>query len=315
MDEQGEWPATLHGKKRIYRASGGRKSPFRTGVVTTTERREFATPVFLFEYIGNMIYLQTYQMFESMQDGVTPEQRALLNASCQHYQKNNKMVQPKDAWWVDPETGLVNVGGNFILKDKWTEGLLGIKFGKIGGYFNVNGAGLESASELPREIGTHLNAGGNKFRTLEGIGYVKMSISVEDNLLVSLEGLTKELLSSFQPRWKIAMADRNPVRSGFLRDDLEDVLSGKETWTGVYLSYAIKKDPDGSIEWILKNKLSPEVLGAEIKKDPAKLAIELAKVPQKHRKALNDILDQIKDLPPGFRDDTELVADLSDIGL
>jgi hypothetical protein len=295
-------------------------SPFRTGVVTTTERREFATPVFLFEYIGNMIYLQTYKMFESMQDGVTPEQRALLNASCQYYQKNNKGVQPKDAWWVDPETGLVNVVGNFILKDKWTEGLLGIKFGKIGGYFNVNGAGLESASELPREIGTHLNAGGNKFRTLEGIGYVKMSISVEDNLLVSLEGLTKELLSSFQPRWKIAMADRNPVRSGFLRDDLEDVLSGKETWTGIYLSiiagdYAIKKDPDGSIEWILKNKLSPDVLGAEIKNAPAKLAIELAKVPQKHRKALNDILDQIKDLPPGFRDDTELVADLSDIGL
>jgi hypothetical protein len=39
-------------KKRIYKTSGGRKSPFRTGVVTTTERREFATPVFLFEYIG-----------------------------------------------------------------------------------------------------------------------------------------------------------------------------------------------------------------------------------------------------------------------
>lgn len=295
-------------------------SPFRTGVVTTTERREFATPVFLFEYIGNMIYLQTYQMFESMQDGVTPEQRALLNASCQYYQKNNKGVQPKDAWWVDPATGLVNVGGNFIIKDKWTEGLLGIKFGKVGGYFNVNGAGLESASELPREIGTHLNAGGNKFRTLEGIGYVKKSISVENNLLVSLEGLTKDLLGSFQPHSKIEMADRNPVRSGFLRDDLDEVLRGWSTWTGVYLSiiagdYTIKKDPDGSIEWILKNKLSPEVLGAEIKKDPAKLAIELAKVPQKHRKGLNDILDQIKDLPPGFKDDTSLVADLSDIGL
>jgi hypothetical protein len=268
-----------------------------------------------------MIYLQTYQMFESMQDGVTPDQRALLNASCQYYQKNNKGVQPKDAWWVDPETGLVNVGGNFILKDKWTEGLLGIKFGKIGGYFNVNGAGLESASELPREIGTHLNAGGNKFRTLEGIGYVKKSISVENNLLVSLEGLTKDLLGSSTQllHQKITMVDRNPVRSGFLRDDLEDVLSGKETWTGIYLSiiagdYAIKKDPDGSIEWILKNKLSPEVLGAEIKNAPAKLAIELAKVPQKHRKALNDILDQI-DLPPGFKDDTSLVADLSDIGL
>jgi hypothetical protein len=269
-----------------------------------------------------MIYLQTYKMFESMQDGVTPEQRALLNASCQYYQKNNKGVKPEDAWWVDPATGLVNVGGNFILKDKWTEGLLGIKFGKVAGYFNVNGAGLESASELPREIGTHLNAGGNKFRTLEGIGYVGKSISVENNLLVSLEGLTKDLMglsTQLLLHQKITMADRNPVRSGFLRDDLEEVLGGWETWTGIYLSiiagdYTIKKDPDGSIEWILQNKLSPEVLGAEIKKDPAKLAIELAKVPQKHRKALNDILDQI-DLPPGFKDDTSLVADLSDIGL
>ena len=267
-----------------------------------------------------MIYLKSYQMFESMQDGVTPEQRALLNASCQFYQKNNQMIKPKDAWWVDPETGLVNVGGNFIIKDRWTEGLLGIKFGKVGGYFNVNGAGLESASELPREIGTHLNAGGNKFRTLEGIGYVKKTISVENNLLVSLEGLTKDLMVSFTPQSKISIADRNPVRSGFLRDDLEDVLSGEETWTGIYLSivagdYAIKKDPDGSIEWILQNKLSPEVLGEEIRKAPEKMSIELAKVPSKHRKMLNDILDQIRDLPPGFREDKDLVADLSDIGL
>lgn len=267
-----------------------------------------------------MIYLKSYRMFESMQDGVTPEQRALLNASCKYYQRNNKGFQPQDAWWVDPETGLVNVGGNFILKDGWKEGLLGIKFGKIGGYFNVTGAGLEDASELPREIGTHLNAGGNKFRTLEGIGLVKRTISVENNLLVSLEGLTKDLLGSFTPPSKISAADRNPVRAGFLRDDLEDVLKGEATWTGIYLSivagdYAIKKDPDGSIEWILQNKLRPEVLGEEIRKSPAKMAIELAKVPAKHRKMLNDILDQIRDLPSGFREDKDLVADLSDIGL
>ncbi len=259
-------------------------------------------------------------MFESMQDGVTPEQRALLNASCQIYQKNNKLVQPEDSWWVNSETGLVDVGGNFVLKKGWKDGLLGIKFGKIGGYFNVIEAGLEDASELPREIGTHLNAEDNKFRTLEGIGFVKKSITVDGNLLVSLEGMTKELLGGFDPYSKIAGAARNPVRSAFLRDDLNDVINRKATWAGIYLSiiagdYGIKKDPDGSIEWILKNKLSPEVLGAEIKKDPAKLAIELAKVPQKHRKALNGILDQIKDLPPGFKDDTSLVADLSDIGL
>lgn len=252
-------------------------------------------------------------MFESMQDGVTPEQRDLLNASCKYYQKNNQGVQPKDAWWVDPETGLVNVGGNFVLKDGWKEGLLGIRFGKVNGYFNVIGAGLEDPSELPREIGTHLNAGDNKFRTLDGIGLVKKSISVENNLLVSLEGITEDST-------QILRADRNPVRAGFLRDDLEDVLKGRETWTGIYLSivagdYAIKKDPDGSIEWILKNKLSPEILGQEIKKAPEKMSVELAKIPQKHRKMLNDILDQIRDLPPRFREDKDLVTDLSDIGL
>ena len=274
-----------------------------------------------------MIYLQSYRVFESMQDGVTPEQRALLNASCQFYQKNNKMVKPEDAWWVDPATGLVNVGGNFLLMQGWTDGLLGIKFGKIGGYFNVNGAGLEFASELPREIGTHLNAEDNKFRTLEGIGLVQKSISVDGNLLVSLEGIEKDL-SGESNRYnyqgvflsKVQGAARNPVRSAFLRDDLEEVLSGKTTWTGIYLSiiagdYGMKKDPDGSIEWILQNKLNPEVLGAEIMKDPEKMVIDLAKVPQKHRKMLNDILDQIRNLPPGFKDDTDLVADLSDIGL
>ena len=266
-----------------------------------------------------MIYLKTYQMFESLQEGVTPDQKKLLNSSCQFYQKNNQMVNPKDAWWVDPETGLVNVGGNFILKSGWKEGLLGIKFGKIGGYFNVIGAGLEDASELPREIGTHLNAGNNKFRTLEGIGFVKKSISVESNLLVSLEGMTTELLGGFNPSSKFSMADRNPVRSGFLRDDLEDVLSGQETWTGIYLSivagdYAIKKDPEGSIEWILKNKLSPEILGQEIRKAPEKMAVDLAKIPQNHREYLNQVLSQI-DLPPGFKDDTDLLSTLGDVGL
>lgn len=272
-----------------------------------------------------MIYLKTYKMFESMQDGVTPEQRELLNASCQIYQKNNKLVQPEDAWWVNPATGLVDVGGNFVLKQGWTGGLLGIKFGRVNGYFNVTAAGLEDASELPREIGTHLNASDNKFRTLEGIGKVGKTIEVDNNLLVSLEGMTPELLGGLPAGNNIMRAGKfsglsgNPVRAPFLRDDLEEVIAGKEAWTGIYLSivagdYAIKKDPDGTIEWIIKNKLSPEVLEVEIKKAPAKMAIELAKVPAKHRKALNDILDQI-DLPPGFKDDTSLVADLSDIGL
>ena len=267
-----------------------------------------------------MIHIKSYRVFESMQDGVTPEQRALLNNSCQSYQKNGQLVKPRDAWSVDPGTGLVNVGGNFILSQNWKGGLLGIKFGEVRGYFNVIGAGLEDASELPRKVGSHLNIDDNKFRTLEGIGAVKKSITADNNLLVSLEGATKALLGGFSVPMKFQALAGNPVRSPFLRDDLEDVIGGEETWTEIYLAivsgeYAIKKDPDGSIEWILKNKLSPQILGAEIKKSPEKMSISLAKVPQNQRKILNGILDEIKDLPPGFRDDTDLVTDLTDVGM
>ena len=270
-----------------------------------------------------MIHIKSYRVFESMQDGVTSEQRELLNASCQIYQKNGQLVNPEDAWSVDPGTGLVNVGGNFVLDENWKGGLLGIKFGEVRGYFNVIGAGLEDASELPRKVGSHLNIDDNKFRTLEGIGIVKKSITADNNLFVSLEGATKELLGDFSVNFlpmKFEALAGNPVRSAFLRGDLEDVLRGEKTWTEIYLDivsgeYAIKKDLEGSIEWIFKNKLSPQILGAEIKKAPAKMSISLAKVPQNQRKILNGILDEIKDLPPGFREDTDLVTDLSDIGL
>ena len=111
----------------------------------------------------------------------------------------------------------------------------------------------------------------------------------------------------------------NPVRYSLLNDDLEEVLKGETTWTAVYLAivageYGISKDPEGSIGWIVENKLDPEALGAEIRKAPEKMAIELAKVDSKHKKALDDILNKI-DLPPGFRDDTDLVASLRDVGL
>ena len=56
-----------------------------------------------------MIYLKTYRMFESMQDGVTPQQRELLNSCCQFYQKNRQIVQPENAWWVNPEIGRAHV--------------------------------------------------------------------------------------------------------------------------------------------------------------------------------------------------------------
>lgn len=267
-------------------------------------------------------------MFESTQDGVTREQRDLLNFSCQFYTKGDKMIPSESAWWVDQTTGLVNIGGNFILKQGWDKGLLGIKFGKVGGYFNVIGADLEDASELPREVEGNLLIDDNKFRTLEGIGRVGKSISSDSNLLVSLEGMTRDLIGSgvrtlggmmvTGPGKFVGLAG-NPIRSSFLRDDLEEVLDGKTTWLNVYLGivsgeYDIREDREGTIKWIFDNKVGPKALEEAIRKNPEKMAVEISKVPREYRSILGEALSQIN-LPSGFKDDADLLTDLGDIGL
>ena len=262
-------------------------------------------------------------MFESQQNGLTPEQKEMLDDYCKTYRFDGVDIDPMKKWWVD-ENGLVNVEGDFVVnstnhKYQGWRGLLGIKFGNVKGNFDIDGAGLEDAADLPRVIGGNLDADNNKFRTLGGIGMVKGTISLKGNLLISLEGMTEDLMRDFTPDSKFTMLSENLVRGAFLRDDLEEVLSGDSTWTSIYLNIVageyLIKDEDESIVWILKNKLNPEELGEEIRKAPEEMAIELAKVPAKHRKMLNDILDRIKDLPPGFREDKDLLSSLGDVGL
>lgn len=278
-----------------------------------------------------MIYLQTYRMFESQQNGLTPEQKEMLDDYCKTYRHDGGEADPKKLWWVG-EDGLVNVEGDFMAnptnhKYKGWTGLLGVKFGRVKGNFKVPGIGIESASDFPRSVGGRLSAEDNKLRTVEGIGLVEGSSSVqgpinlERNLLVSLEGITEDHENSSDPYLIFDGLSGNPVRAGFLTDDLQEVLTGKRTWGEIYLDivtgeYVLNpsRDPEGTIIWILENKLGPEVLGTLIRKDPEKMAVELAKIPSKYRKYLTPTLDKM-DLPPGFREDKDLLSSLGDVGL
>lgn len=273
-----------------------------------------------------MIYLQTYQMFESMQDGLTLDQKELLDDYCKPYKYDGEVIDPEKLWWVD-ERGLVNVKGDFIVNPTThkykgrTEGLLGIKFGRVEGNFKAQEIGLEKASDLPREVGGNLSANGNKFRTLEGIGKIRYTINLRENLLVSLEGMTEDLMGNYNPDSKFDSLFENPVRAGFLIGDLEYVLVGDQTWEETYLDIVLdksylsqSKDPEGTIIWVLENKLGPEVLEKMIKKSPEMMSVKLAKVSPRYRKYLNSTLDKIN-LPPGFREDRDLMTDLGDVGL
>lgn len=272
-------------------------------------------------------------MFESLRDGgpLTREQIDFLNESCKPFAYHGGKIDPNNLWSVG-EDGLVNVEGDFIVnptahKYKGWTGLLGIRFGRVEGNFKVPGIGIESASDFPRFVGGRLSAEDNKLRTVEGIGLVEGSISVqgsinlERNLLVSLEGIPEDQEGFSDPYLIFDGLTGNPVRAGFLTEDLQEVLAGKRTWGEIYLDivtgeYVLNpsRDPEGTIIWILENKLGPEVLGELIQKAPEKMAIELTKIPSKYRKYLTPTLDKM-DLPPGFREDNDLISSLGDVGL
>jgi hypothetical protein len=157
------------------------------------------------------------------------------------------------------------------------------------------------------------------------MGDVKGNMDLSNNLLISLEGISE--VSAFKDPKSRSLpllftskiqVSGNPVRAPYLLDDLEEVLDGETSWMRIYLEILtgdldIKKDKEESIQWILDNKIDPKILEEEIKKNPEKMSVLIGKIPREYRKTIDGALDQI-DLPPGFRDDKDLIRNLNDVG-
>ena len=133
---------------------------------------------------------------------LTPRQIEALDQACKNPYTYSSSA--KDSTWsINPETGLVDIVGNFYgfsstaFKD--SKSLMGIKFGRVEGDFSVASCGLNSMEGFPVEITGYLQANGNKFEDLKGCPQkIGGNLQLNNNLeLKSLVGCPDEIEGNF----------------------------------------------------------------------------------------------------------------------
>ena len=131
-----------------------------------------------------MRYLRDYKLFER-RGGLTDEQRKFLDK------------YTRGRWSVNSE-GLVGVQGSFYCYSQGLEDFLGIRFGKMSGYFTCRGNQLRTLEGAPREVGGYFSCRGNQLRTLQGSPRkVGGSFYCYRNPLISLEGAPEVIMGYF----------------------------------------------------------------------------------------------------------------------
>ena len=119
------------------------------------------------------------QLFESQQE-LTQEQKDWLD-ECTYCTDSN--------WWINPQTGLVDVDGSFDCEELGLSDFKGVRFGSVEDYFDCRDNQLTSLEGAPRRVGVNFYCQGNQLTSLEGAPQrVGGDFDCEDNQLTSLEG-------------------------------------------------------------------------------------------------------------------------------
>ena len=131
-----------------------------------------------------MKYIRDYKLFER-RGGLTDEQRKFLDEYI------------RGTWSVNSE-GLVDVQGGFYCYRQGLEDFLGIRFGRVSGYFWCWGNQLRTLEGSPRKVGGVFWCYGNQLRTLEGSPRkVGGNFYCHQNPLISLEGAPEVIEGKF----------------------------------------------------------------------------------------------------------------------
>ena len=92
-------------------------------------------------------------------------------------------------WKLNPQTGLVDVKGNFGCTGKGLTNLRGIRFGEVSGYFNCDYNQLTTLEGAPQSVGGEFDCSNNQLTSLEGAPQtVGDSFFCYGNQLTTLKG-------------------------------------------------------------------------------------------------------------------------------
>jgi len=133
-----------------------------------------------------MRYIKEFnQLFESQQE-LTQEQIDWLDMAV------------SGTWSVNPQTGLVDIAGDFWMSKRNLVDFKGVRFGKVSGFFNCSDNSLTSLAGAPQSVGNFFNCSDNSLTSLKGAPQeVGAGFNCSDNSLTSLEGAPQEVGASF----------------------------------------------------------------------------------------------------------------------
>jgi len=118
-----------------------------------------------------------HRLFENTQE-LTQEQKNWLNKCTD------------GTWGINPQTGLIDVYGDFECKEQGLPDFKGVRFGKVTLSFNCSDNSLTSLAGAPQSVGKFFNCYDNSLTSLVGAPQkVGASFDCSNNSLTSLEGL------------------------------------------------------------------------------------------------------------------------------
>lgn len=101
-------------------------------------------------------------------------------------------------WWVNPQTGLVDVNMSFQCSGQGPIGFNGVKFGHVVKNFNCYQSGLTSLVGAPQSVGGSFNCSMNSLVSLKGAPQsVSIAFICSYNSITSLEGAPQSVGGDF----------------------------------------------------------------------------------------------------------------------
>ena len=287
-----------------------------------------------------MKHLQTYKIFESTKS-LTKPQREFLDK------------YTKGTWFLNPETGEVDVDGDFDCSVSRLKSFSGIKFGKVSGSFKCTRNLITSLEGCPHTVGEEFECSVNKITSLEGgpkfVGgffscqntdslvslsgapeFIGTSFTCVLNSVKSLEGLPENMSvgTNFDCSYNklTSLVGAPKIISGDFRcagNDLNSLEGAPRTVGGEFSSDGLKI-PEG--KWSMNTLIGIFLDGTPQQKklvaplvDPKVLQQQIDENPEGMLVKLKGHLKNphFKDLnwPKHLDQEKELLSDLSDIGL
>jgi len=248
-----------------------------------------------------MKHLLPFRVYEAGTSVLTPDQEAFLNE------------YTDGTWSVNPETGLVDVSGNFNCEKRKLKTLLGISFGHVSVYFSCAHNQLTTLEGAPQTVGGDFYCGNNRLTTLVGAPQtVDGGFVCSNNQLTSLEGAPRTVNGNFYCyNNRLTTLEEAPQTvGGRFNCDAFELERGEWNPSG-WVKILITGDAAARKLILTLPFFQPDWWNSELQRDPGKTVHLLAS-------CWNRMPEEMKSkivIPPGYEDEFGLFSGFDNLGL